>query len=321
MESRKIIKFGNSSFVVSLPREWMDKNKLKKGDSVYFLQDIDDSLRVTSQYKEPSKEEKEVVIQLKNRDIDSIFRDIFAAYINNYSVIKLIDNSSSESRKIASIRKKLNSMIGLEVLEQTSNSLIIHDLLDFKNISIKSLLNKEDIICRSMLADSIESIQKDSFESIYQRDVDINRLAHLVHKIVNTCLDDPNSLRRAGVNYRELLDLWSISDKIEKIADESKRIARLFGDLNLNGKQKKELISLYKEIEQDYLSIMKAYYKKDKKLSSEIDFNRKNILDKCDAFFEKNHAPLVGKIIEKMKAAEIHIRDISRAVVNDDSQK
>lgn len=319
MESRKIIKFGNSSFVISLPREWMDKNKLKKGDSVYFLQDVDDSLRVTSQYKEPSKDEKEVIIQLKHRDIDSIFREIFAAYINNYSVIKLMDNSSSESKKIASIRKRLNSMIGLEVLEQTSNSLIIHDLLDFKNISIKSLLNKEDIICRSMLTDSIESIQSDSFESIYQRDIDINRLAHLVHKIVNTCLDDPNSLRRMGVNYRELLDLWFISDNIEKIADESKRIARLFVNLNLNGKQKKEIISIYKEIEQEYLNIMRAYYKKDKKLSLEVDLNRKNILDRCDTFFEKNHIPLVGKIIEKMKAAEIHIRDISRVVVNDDS--
>ena len=32
MEFRKLMAFGNSSFVVSVPKAWVEKNRLKKGD-------------------------------------------------------------------------------------------------------------------------------------------------------------------------------------------------------------------------------------------------------------------------------------------------
>ena len=34
MEPRKIIQFGNSSYVITLPQEWIKKNKLEKGKFV-----------------------------------------------------------------------------------------------------------------------------------------------------------------------------------------------------------------------------------------------------------------------------------------------
>ena len=32
MEYRKLMAFGNSSFIVSVPKAWVEKNRLKKGD-------------------------------------------------------------------------------------------------------------------------------------------------------------------------------------------------------------------------------------------------------------------------------------------------
>ena len=318
MEHRKIIQFGNSSFVISLPKDWMQKNSLKKGDTIYLLNETDNSLKLTSEYKEIEKQ-KEIVINLTNKDIDTAAREIFSAYVNNYSKIKLVGNNSDDKEKISWIRKELLvRMIGLEVLEQTSNSLVIHDLLDFKDISLKNLLKRAEIICNSMLSDSIGSIETGSFESIYQRDIDINRISHLVHKIVNTCLENPSFLRKMGINYRQLFDYWIISDNLEKFADESKRISRLFVGLSLKKNQRDELISIYKEVESDYLNVMKSYYKKDKKLAYEINNNRTDILNKCDKFFEKNHHPVIGNIIEKMKSAETFVRNISRVVINED---
>lgn len=45
MDPRKIIKFGNSSYVVTLPNEWVKKHKLDKGSQV-FLSERGDSLMV-----------------------------------------------------------------------------------------------------------------------------------------------------------------------------------------------------------------------------------------------------------------------------------
>ena len=46
MEQRKIMSLGKSSLVVSLPKEWMQINDLKKGDAVSFNIQRDRSLVV-----------------------------------------------------------------------------------------------------------------------------------------------------------------------------------------------------------------------------------------------------------------------------------
>ncbi|MBS3134491.1 AbrB/MazE/SpoVT family DNA-binding domain-containing protein, partial [Candidatus Woesearchaeota archaeon] len=44
MEHRNLIKFGNSSFVISLPKDWIDRNKLKKGDAIFIEQNGSENL-------------------------------------------------------------------------------------------------------------------------------------------------------------------------------------------------------------------------------------------------------------------------------------
>ena len=34
MEFRKLIRFGKSSYVISLPKKWVEKNKLEKGNTI-----------------------------------------------------------------------------------------------------------------------------------------------------------------------------------------------------------------------------------------------------------------------------------------------
>ena len=35
MEQRKLIKLGNSSFAIALPKDWIEKSGLKKGESIF----------------------------------------------------------------------------------------------------------------------------------------------------------------------------------------------------------------------------------------------------------------------------------------------
>ena len=72
MEYRKLIKFGESSFVVSIPKTWMTKNNLKKGDLVYFSENGNNELIIAPQLKEEDKEEKKIIINADNKDIKKI---------------------------------------------------------------------------------------------------------------------------------------------------------------------------------------------------------------------------------------------------------
>ncbi len=59
MNSRKIIKLGHSSYVVSVPKSWLKKNRLSKGDRLLVQENGKNDLIVRmqtgkDQQKEPS---------------------------------------------------------------------------------------------------------------------------------------------------------------------------------------------------------------------------------------------------------------------------
>ena len=69
MEFRKLIKFGKSSFVISLPKKWLEKNKLKKGDLLYVSEN-ENGLSLTSK----DNEKKEFKVNDSERKVLQVSR-------------------------------------------------------------------------------------------------------------------------------------------------------------------------------------------------------------------------------------------------------
>ncbi|MCX6707490.1 MAG: AbrB/MazE/SpoVT family DNA-binding domain-containing protein [Candidatus Woesearchaeota archaeon] len=89
METRKIISFGNSSYVVSLPKDWVVDNKLKKGDSIN-MENRDGSIVInTLENSERKIEPKPIVIEIEGKGMDMIKTEIISAYLNNYDIIEV----------------------------------------------------------------------------------------------------------------------------------------------------------------------------------------------------------------------------------------
>ena len=95
MEYRKLISFGKSSYVVSLPKGWVVQNKLKKGDLIY-LEESGPNLILTSHVDSNNIKEKESIIDVDGKDVRLIDREVSSAYIQNNRLIIL---------KICGVRK------------------------------------------------------------------------------------------------------------------------------------------------------------------------------------------------------------------------
>jgi len=65
VETRKIISFGNSSYVVSLPKSWISENKLKKGDILNVEEKNGEILLYAGQNGEKKIEPKSVIIDVE----------------------------------------------------------------------------------------------------------------------------------------------------------------------------------------------------------------------------------------------------------------
>ncbi len=314
LEFRKLIKFGNSSFVVSLPKEWLESNKLKKGDTLYVTEN-DNSLSLSSRNNE-KKEFKKITVDTTNKSLKRVQTEIVSSYLNNYNEIHLEgDNIKDNAVKI---KEFVNALAGMEVIEQTKNKIIAKDLLDKESISLSKLVRRIDMIIRGMLDDSILTMEEDNYESIFQRDFDVNRLVYLSERILRSCLGSPcpGKLEKGMDNFKIIM-YFEVVITLERVGDQTKRIARYTRELK-DEKMKKEFSVLQTDIKKLYLDLMKSFYTHDKELSHEIDEKGIKLIDECNEFLKKYPGMKKAMIMDYMKRMVSTIRQSSMAIINYD---
>jgi len=317
LEPRKIIKFGNSSFVVSLPKSWMEENELGKGDSVYLEYLGNGSLMLnTGNIKKKKPKGYSIGFPLNVSFNEKLKREIYHAYLNDFKIIKI--NGPGVKENTSEIREFLqNNFAGLEVLKQTSTSIVAHDLLDMGELSLRKMIRRIDVICRSMITDTIEGIdKKGSHVQIYKRDDDVNRLVFLCYKIIRNASKDISFAKRMDVTPLELMDYKFIINNLERIADQSKRISKIFDKVKISNGDKKLFRELYVDIEKEYLNVMRAYYNKNRNLVHKVLDSSIKILNRCDSLLLKVSSPKTIIILEKLKVSQVCIRHIGRIILD-----
>lgn len=264
MDFRKIIAFGKSSYVISLPKKWLNNNNLEKGDLV-FIEEDNDKLTLRPKEKDLPNEEKKIVINIDGKDIRSIRRVISSAYIknNDYIIIqgKSIDKTYSEITKI------IHNFIALEILEQSSNRIVAKDLFNVKDINIIDYIKKEDIILRSILMD-LKNPDFNNYLEIIERQNNAKRIYFLISKVIKSFKDNYNSLKKANLDLKELFEIYDLNKLLKEIAHFSKDIA-----LNIDKSDFKKNDSFFlimDEFNKFYLQFMRSIRLMDKNKAFQI---------------------------------------------------
>ena len=298
MDRRKLIKFGSSSHVLSIPNYWLKKNKLKKGDLLYFDENKDGELIL---FHELRREEslKKITIKAENKSLDRLGREILSAYINNFNVIVITGDNLNILMK--EIRKILHSFVALEIVEEDNKKIIAKDFLNLKDISIYENIRRMDIIIRGMFEDMVKSAHEDLSSSIYQRDYDVNRFCFLILRAINGAMDNPAIARTLTVQHKDLLPIWTLSSSMEDIGDEIKRVSRFLSGQKLDDEMKKSFKNIFLKVEKAYLDVMKAYYTNNIELAFQIDSLKDVLIDDCNKLFEKYPSSGTGRILERLK--------------------
>jgi phosphate uptake regulator len=313
METRKIISFGNSSYVVSLPKEWITDNKIKKGDSIN-MENRDGAIVINTQQNSERKiEPKSIVIEIEDKGMDMIKAEIISAYLNNYDIIEVKGKLKSEFA--ANVKSILRNLTGIEIIQQDSEKIIAKDLLNLNEISIETLIRRMDNITRSMIADSITSIRHNMYEEIYERDMEVNRLLYLAYRVIRAAIIDPTIAKNLKKKNIELLFEQILMEKVEKVADKAKRVARSLKQAELTASEKDDLERMYSEIKECYLDVMKSYYNKDLDIAFSVEICGKEKIDRMNDFVKDSQSASTHMIVEQMKSMITSIKNIARAVI------
>ena len=233
VETRKVQVTGGSTYTVSIPKEWATDNGVSAGSTVEFYPE-DDSLFLTPKSEE---ERTEGTLDIGDLNGEELTRAVMTMYVSGFDIIALESGRITNDQR-RTLRDAVQSLVGLEVLEETRDRVVIRDLLDSSELSIHNAVTRMRLIALSMLEDAVAALaerDEDMARDVIQRDDDVDRLYMVVARIFRATLRTPKAAEELGVGRETCFDYHSSARQLERIGDHATKIAHLTLELAADG--------------------------------------------------------------------------------------
>jgi phosphate uptake regulator len=227
-ESRRVQLTGGSTLVVSLPIEWARSVGIKPRDEVHLVPQSDMSLLVTIGEQRNSPAEAAIVIS-QNENDEEILRKFIAYYIAGYDIVRFhFKGHSPEVRSKLKARIR-DQLIGVEIVEETSESILAQCLRGHMDLPLKKALGRMAILTSSMASDSVNSLTTEDTEmakDIIGRDDEVDRFSHFIARQLNLAVHNRATIQEIGLSTaQDCMNYRLIVKSIERIADHAVQVA------------------------------------------------------------------------------------------------
>ncbi len=225
METRKVQITGGSTFTVSLPKSWATDAGISSGTTVELYPESD-SLLLTPR-SETDREEG--TLDVSDLEGERLTRAVMTMYVSGFDLIRLEAPRITTDQRRA-IRSATQSLVGVEILEETTDSVVIQDLLDSSELSIVNAVSRMRLIAASMLEDAVLGLienDDDIANDVIERDDDVDRLWLVVSRIFRATLRSPRAAEELGLPREDCFDYHSSARQLERVADHAAKISNL----------------------------------------------------------------------------------------------
>jgi len=241
MEKRKIQRTGGSSFSITLPKRWIEENKVKEQD-VIVLSSLRSGTLIVRSFASLEKQIK------RKHDItglteEEIRREVIALYILGIEEVKIFAETISQKQRLA-VREVIRLLIGFEIIEESSNAVYIKNVLNSQKLSLIQSIEKMFSMAQSMIQDAAASLlegKKPLAQDVIERDGEIDKLYFLVLRYNNALLQGKISEEELDLTFTQSHYYEGIATQLERIADHAVKIASVvrFSEVSVKGKLEK----------------------------------------------------------------------------------
>ncbi|WP_193308647.1 phosphate uptake regulator PhoU [Halorubrum halophilum] len=252
METRKVQVTGGSTYTVSIPKTWATDNGVEAGTEIEFHPD-GDSLFLTPRSE---AERTRGTLDVSNLTDRALTRAVTTMYVSGFDVIEL-EGAEITTEQRSTVRESVQSLVGLEVLEETRDRVVIRDLLDSSELSIHNAVTRMRLISLSMLEDAITALSEhdhDIANDVISRDDDLDRLWLVVSRIFRSTLRTPKAAEELGLPREECFDYHSSARQLERIGDHATKIAHL--TLNIDEPLPDDVVEAVSELHGDAVEVI-----------------------------------------------------------------
>ncbi|MFW6120385.1 MAG: PhoU domain-containing protein [Petrotogales bacterium] len=328
MEVRRIQLTGGSSYIVTLPKEWIRSLNIQKNDPIGLYMQSNGTILVTP------KINREQTQRIKNFNVDSstnknvLLRNLIGAYIAGYNSIQIDSKTRMPTQVRETIRDFTQTTIGQEVVEETDRSIIIKDLLNPAEMPFKKTIKRMYIIVKNMHEDVINAIRekdRNLAEEVLLRDNEVDRLHWLIARQHNIILKNVNFAEKMKTTVEYASTSFLISRTIERIGDHIVRIAHNVLKL-IDGKIDKKIVDNIHSTSDVSLDIFNksiaSFFRRDINTANDVIESTKKLEQQCNEIntltLQQKGATAVsfGYIVESIRRIGEYAEDISEYVIN-----
>lgn len=228
MEIRRAQEMGGGTLLVSLPKDWVRKNKISKG-SLLALEVTPGGSLIIFPAAESEKKPKEILLTYPAQYMRRLINLITGSYLLGFDIIRIVSRDRIPYEDAQAMKKAIRQLVGLEIVEEDTRSITAQFLLETTTLDPEKTFRRMHLITLGMLPDAVQALmQGDTLlkRSVSERDDEVDRLYFLLVRLVRSASMDNKLAANLGLSTIDCLDYRLSAYLLEAIGDTAEDIAK-----------------------------------------------------------------------------------------------
>ena len=294
-ETRKIQFTGKSTYIISLPKQWITDLGLKQGDQVTIGRKGISSLLITPYHTRRKDESEIATLEIEPKEeTSSVVRKLVSLYFFRFKTINIKPKTGriTPSQRIGIRDAVKKILMGSEITADSSDGITIQVLINLVELSVDGAFKRMMLLAKSMQDDALLAIKEGNEElakEVINSDDDVDRFAFYITRQLVIAIENEYMLKEMGFDKIQEMSIFAIS-----VIDDA-------------------CLALFKK---DYEQAENAIKK-----SSRIIKYEKNIVESLKTNNDELEAFRIRRIVENVKRIAEYASDIGEIVLNMNIEK
>lgn len=336
-ETRKIQFTGKSSYIVSLPKQWVMDLGLKQGDQIRMRRKDSSTLEIyPPKFETRSQKKEEATIEIDDEETSSIVRKLISLYFLGYKTINIKPKTGRLSpNQRNTVKEAVKRMLmGSEIISDSSGGITVQVLVNLLELSVDGAFKRMIHLAKSMSNDAILAMRENNLElaqEVINTDDEVDRFGFYIIRQLKIAIQNEHMLKEMGFrNARDCLGYRLVVKNIERTGDHAAFIAK--DVLEFKKPVKKDIVEKIEEMNEFALSVLDdsclALFKEDYvqaektiEKTNEIMKYEKRVRDASKSLKDDEEIYRIRRMTENIRRISEYASDIAEIVLNMNIEK
>jgi len=336
-ETRKIQFTGKSSYIVSLPKQWVMDLGLKQGDQIRMRRKDSSTLEIyPPKFETRSQKKEEATIEIDDEETSSIVRKLISLYFLGYKTINIKPKTGRLSpNQRNTVKEAVKRMLmGSEIISDSSGGITVQVLVNLLELSVDGAFKRMIHLAKSMSNDAILAMRENNLElaqEVINTDDEVDRFGFYIIRQLKIAIQNEHMLKEMGFrNARDCLGYRLVVKNIERTGDHAAFIAK--DVLEFKKPVKKDIVEKIEEMNEFALSVLDdsclALFKEDYvqaektiEKTNEIIKYEKRVRDASKSLKDDEEIYRIRRMTENIRRISEYASDIAEIVLNMNIEK